>query len=110
MAETETKSATYELKRSLLRRAWDGESRFTPAQIIAAINERHVRANALSQEHAVALARIDDEEPRTVRALNLLEQQHARQEGMTNHDGTLPYRQWTAKQNGGPPPPNVTIH
>lgn len=67
-------SRTFEIKKRLLRRAWDGLSSRSGPEMIALILDRCRRGRTIPEDHAVALASIDDEEPRGVRALNLLEE------------------------------------
>jgi hypothetical protein len=65
-----------EIKRSLLRRVWNGSTQRTGAEMRAAIHSAVQRGQDMSLEHSLELAQIDDSEPRAVRALNLLEKRN----------------------------------
>ncbi len=67
--------STIEIKRKLLRRAWDGLSKYSGPEMIAMILERQRRAREIPALHVLALHQIDDQEPRSVRALNLLHEE-----------------------------------
>ncbi|MGZ9098032.1 MAG: hypothetical protein ACXW30_07040 [Micavibrio sp.] len=61
-----------EIKAGLLRRAFDGESKYSPAQIIGMIQDATRRSKSLSEEHRDALMEIDTTQPRSVMMLNAL--------------------------------------
>ena len=100
-------SSSYRLKKSLMRKAFDkalydkGECKYSPPEMIAMIMERTRRANDIPAEHVAALHDIDDEEPRSIRALNLLEIKNAQDEAEMSPDGvSRPHTQWTGKVKG----------
>lgn len=72
-----TVRSTKSIKAGLLRRAFDGKSRYTPTEIIARILEAGHRSKTLSEEHRDALNDIDKGQPRSVLMLNTI----ARHEG-----------------------------
>jgi hypothetical protein len=73
--DDQTVSSTYELKKRLLERALKGQSRYTHAEMIALICDRVRKAKEMPTAHAVALEKVRGvREPRSVMALNALEQ------------------------------------
>jgi|GEM_PF-1582074 len=75
MKDIDKKSRSYRLKKGLLRKAWDGQSKLNGSEMIAKIMEFSKRGREMPVDHVLALHEIDDEEPRAVRALNLLEEE-----------------------------------
>lgn len=75
MTEVDHSSRTYQLKKKLLRRAWDGRSQFSGPEMISLIMKHLNRAREMPEEHVDALteALFDMGNARSVRALNLLE-------------------------------------
>lgn len=68
-----------DIKAGLLRRAFDGTSKYTSTEIIAMIQEGTRNARNLPPEHREALKEIDSSQPRSVLMLNAL----ARHEGLS---------------------------
>jgi hypothetical protein len=79
-----------EIKQNLLRKAWDGNSRYSAPEMIALIQERVRRGKDLSAEHEIELALIDHEEPRAIRALNLLEKENGSDRRYTDQSRRQP--------------------
>lgn len=73
------RSALWELKSRLMRRAFDGESRHTPAEMILLIQWR-LSASNIAVEHRKLLDAINpfgmENQPRSVMMLNRLAQEH----------------------------------
>src|SRR5688500_619079 len=63
---------TKEIKAALLRRAREGQSRHTPAEVIGMIQAACTRAKTIPAEHEKILREIDDSQPRSVMMLNAL--------------------------------------
>lgn len=79
--------STKEIKASLLRRAFDGQSKYSPAQIIGMIQDATQRSKTLSEEHRDALKEIDTTQPRSVMMLNALARHLGVQERYTDTTG-----------------------
>lgn len=72
MLDTTLVRTTKQIKEDLLRRVWDGQSRYTPAQMILLIQWVCSRANTLSPDHDAMLFDFDPTQPRSVMMLNTL--------------------------------------
>ncbi len=73
--------STKDIKAGLLRRAFDGTSKYSPTEIIELIQSATRRSRSLSEEHRDALNAIAPNQPRSVLMLNAL----ARHEGVPTH-------------------------
>lgn len=69
-----TVRSTREIKAGLLRRAFDGELKYTPTEMIDMIQQATRRSRTLSEEHRDTLRNIDPSQPRSVLMLNALAQ------------------------------------
>lgn len=67
-----TVRSTMEIKQGLLRRAFDGISKYTPSEMIGMIQAASTRSRTMPEEHREALREIDPTQPRGVMMLNLL--------------------------------------
>ena len=68
-------SSTFELKKRLLERARNGESRYSEAEMIAMIMARIKNAREIPPDHAKALDKVRGVyEPRSIMALNAIEE------------------------------------
>jgi hypothetical protein len=73
--EHPTVSSTYELKKRLLERALNGQSKYSPSEMISLICARVKKAKDIPAEHEAALEKVRGvSEPRSVMALNALEE------------------------------------
>lgn len=73
--KSETKKSvrsTKEIKAGMLRRAFDGQSKYTPTEVISMILEAGQRAKDIPEDHRAALQEIDSSQPRSVLMLNAL--------------------------------------
>ncbi|HEY8190590.1 MAG TPA: hypothetical protein VIF12_07880 [Micavibrio sp.] len=61
-----------EIKAKLLKRAWEGKSKYTPAELIRMMQDAFARTNDMPEEHIKALQEIDATQPRGVMMLNAL--------------------------------------
>ncbi len=66
-----------EIKQGMLRRAFDGQSRYTPTEVISMISEASSRSRTMPADHQAALREISFGQARGVMMLNAL----ARHEG-----------------------------
>lgn len=73
--------STKDIKAGLLRRAFDGQSKYSPTEIIELIQSATRRSRSLSEEHRDALNAIAPNQPRSVLMLNAL----ARHAGIPTH-------------------------
>lgn len=73
--DTKSVRSKREIKESLLRRVWSGQSGRTGREMMALIQEYTSRGRSIPSDHEAELKQIDDGEPRAVRALNLLEKE-----------------------------------
>ena len=94
-----------DIAKSLMRRAWEGASKYSPQEMEDMIAERRERARRMPAEHALVLYEIDPGEPRSILALNLLEKQRILEEAEKNSaDGTsgkpATFTRWTARRPG----------
>jgi hypothetical protein len=61
-----------EIKAELLKRAWEGKSKYTPAELIRMIQAAFTRTNTMPEEHVKILQEIDSTQPRGIMMLNAL--------------------------------------
>src|ERR1700761_3627822 len=73
--ESPTICSTYELKKRLLERALNGQSKYSSAEMISLILARVKKAKEIPAEHAAALEKVRGvHEPRSIMALNAIEE------------------------------------
>lgn len=61
-----------DIKAALLRHAFDGHSKRTPAELIRLIQDAHTRSRTMPEDHQIILRHIDSTQPRAVMMLNAL--------------------------------------
>ena len=72
--ESPTVSSTFELKKRLLERALNGQSKYSSSEMISLILARVKKAKEIPAEHAAALEKVRGvNEPRSIMALNAIE-------------------------------------
>lgn len=74
--DTKAVRSKLEIKKSLLRRVWDGQSSRTGQEMMALIQEYVDRGRSIPSSHEKELKQIDHGEPRAIRALNLLQKEN----------------------------------
>ena len=67
-----TVRSTKEIKAGMLRRAFDGQSKYTSTEVISMILEATHRSKEIPEEHVTALQEIDSTQPRSVMMLNTM--------------------------------------
>lgn len=71
---------TKEIKAGMLRRAFDGQSKYTPTEVISMILAANHRSRDIPEEHRAVLNEIDSSQPRSVLMLNAISRHLGNQE------------------------------
>lgn len=71
---------TKEIKAGMLRRAFDGQSKYTPTEVISMILAANHRSKDIPEEHRAVLNEIDSSQPRSVLMLNAISRHLGNQE------------------------------
>ena len=70
--DSATIRSAYDIKADLLRRAFDGQTKRTTAELIRLMCEAHMRSETVPEDHQKVLAEIELGQPRGVLMLNAL--------------------------------------
>jgi len=72
--------STKEIKAGMLRRAFDGQSKYSPTEVISMILAANHRSKNIPEEHRAVLNEIDISQPRSVLMLNAISRHLGNQE------------------------------
>ncbi len=85
-----TRRSAEQIRERLLKRAFEGQSRYSVAEMMDLIHKHQQRAHEIPIEHEVELWEIEHHEPRAVRALNLIEKAEGTGRRFTGLPGMKP--------------------